>query len=341
MDGFEPDFENLRNMLLCRDRKHVPVIELIVDRGYKEKFFKREPRDFKDELDFSLKNYHDFTLIHLGMLKPAATIGKNTEKDGVKWADESDGLIRTIDDFEDYEWYDPTVEDYSIFPRTKALIPDDMGILTTTGKIFTASWMLMGFDNFCISIYENYPLIKKVFEKIGKIQFEVFKNIIETKSIGAIAAVDDIAYSEGLMISSDIFRDNLFPWYKKMGEICKKNQIPFIYHSDGNILEIIDDLIDCGFTAIHPVEEKAMSIREVYKKYGGSLCLLGNIDMDVLIRCEPGDVRKLVMKNLQDIAADGFYACGSGNSVAAAVSVDNYNTLVETTRRYGKYPIHI
>ena len=83
MDGFEPDFENLRNMLLCRDRKHVPVIELIVDRGYKEKFFKREPRDFKDELDFSLKNYHDFTLIHLGMLKPAATIGKNTEKDGV------------------------------------------------------------------------------------------------------------------------------------------------------------------------------------------------------------------------------------------------------------------
>ncbi len=294
MKKFVPDFENLRNILLCRDRKLVPVIELIVDRGYKEKFFKRPLSGFKDELEFSLNNFHDFTLIHLGMLKPASTIGKDTEKDGVKWADESDGLIKTLRDFENYEWYDPEDENYNVFGHTKSMLPEGMGIITTTGKIFTATWMLMGFDNFCVSLYENYILVKKVFEKVGSIQYQVFKNIIETKSIGAIAAVDDIAYSEGLMISSKIFKDNLFPWYKKMGRICRKNQIPFIYHSDGNIIEIIDDLIECGFTAIHPVEEKAMKITEVHKKYKERLCLLGNIDMDVLIRSKPENVKKLV-----------------------------------------------
>jgi uroporphyrinogen decarboxylase len=199
--------------------------------------------------------------------------------------------------------------------------------------------MLMGFDNFCMSLYENYSLVKKVFEKVGSIQFEVFKNIIATNSVGAIAAVDDIAYSEGLMISSSLLRDNLFPWYKKMGKICRKNQIPFIYHSDGNIMEIIDDLIDCGFTAIHPVEEKAMRISSVYNKYKDKLCLLGNIDMDILIRCNPEDVENLVLNNLKNLAPDGFYCCGSGNSVTKSIPVENYTALVRTTRRYGKYPI--
>jgi uroporphyrinogen decarboxylase len=324
---YKPDFENLKNVLLCRDRKFVPLIELHIDEGFKEKYLSKKPLSLEDEIKFSLEHCHDFILAAKGILKPAKTIGNQTEKDGMTWADEDDGLIRNINDLENYDWMEPDKEDYSVFSDAK--------------KIFTATWMLMSFNNFCISTIENPGLVKKVFSKVGQIQFEVFSKIIEFETVGAFAAVDDIAYTEGLMISADILRENVFPWYKKMGQICKKKNVPFIYHSDGRIWEIIDDLLECGFNAIHPIEPKAMSIKEVQDKYEDRLCLLGNIEMDTLIRGTDKDVEKLVLNNLKNIARSGFYACGSSNTITSPMPVENVRAMVDTVRKSGAYPIKI
>ena len=338
---YKPDFENLKNVLLCRGKKFVPMIEIHIDEGFKEKYFSRKLSGLEDEIRFSLENCHDFILAAKGILKPAKTIGKDTEKDGVTWADEEEGLIKTVKDFENYEWMDPDKEDYSIFKDAAKLMPEGMKIIATGGKIFTASWMLMGFNNFCISSIENPQLVKKVFAKVGEIQFEVFKKIIEFKTVGAFAAVDDIAYTEGLLISAQVLRENLFPWYKKMGKICNEKGIPFIYHSDGRLWEIMEDLAGCGFNAVHPIEPKAMSIEEVNKKYRNKFCLLGNIEMDLLIRGNPSDIETLVIKNLKNIASRGFYACGSSNTITSSMPLGNVKAMVHTVQKYGKYPISI
>jgi len=338
---YDPDFDNLKNILLCRDKKNVPLIEMHVDEGYKEKYLLKKPASIEEEVNFSLAHFHDFMLVAKGILKPAKTIGRETKKDGMSWADEEDGLIRNLADLENYDWMNPDNEDYNVFNDALKVMPNGMKIIATGGKIFTATWMLMGFNNFCISTIENYGLVKKIFSKVGQIQFEVFKNIIQYESVGAFAAVDDIAYTEGLMISAQVLRENLFPWYKKMGDICRQRDIPFIYHSDGRITEILDDLLDCGFNAIHPIEPKAMPIKEVDNKYKGKLCLLGNIEMDTLIRGTTEDVKKLVVANLKNIAADGFYACGSSNTITTPMPLENVRTMVETVREYGSYPINI
>ena len=145
---YKPDFENLKNVLLCRKKKFVPMIEIHIDEGFKEKYFSRKLSGLEDEIRFSLENCHDFILAAKGILKPAKTIGKDTEKDGVTWADEEEGLIKTVKDFENYEWMDPDKEDYSIFTDAAKLMPEGMKIIATGGKIFTASWMIMGFNNF-------------------------------------------------------------------------------------------------------------------------------------------------------------------------------------------------
>jgi uroporphyrinogen decarboxylase len=338
---YKPDFANLKNVLLCRDKKYVPLIELHIDEGYKEKYLSKKICGIEDEIKFSLEHCHDFILAAKGILKPAKTLGNETNKDGVIWADEDDGMIKNEKDLSGYKWMDPSKEDYSIFKDAKRILPEGMKIIATGGKIFTATWMLMGFNNFCISTIENRDFVKKLFFKIGEIQFEIFKNIVEFNTVGAFAAIDDIAYSEGLMISAEILRENLFPWYKKMGEICNLKNIPFIYHSDGKIFEIIEDLLDCGFNAIHPIEPKAMAIEEVNDKYNGRLCLLGNIEMDTLIRGSREDVEKLVLKNLKNIASKGFYACGASNTITTPMPIENVKAMVDAVRKCGSYPIKI
>ncbi len=336
---FQPDFDNLKNTLLCKKRNRVPLIEMHIDEGFKEKYLMKKPSTIEDEIRFSMDHCHDFILAAKGILKPAKTIGRETEKDGMTWADEEEGLIKDKKSFDSYAWIDPEDEDYSIFKDAQRALPDNMKIIATGGKIFTAAWMLMGFNNFCISTIEDYDLVKKVFAEIGNIQFEVFKRIIEFKSVGAFAAIDDIAYTEGLMVSAGILRENLFPWYKKIGKICNEKGIPYIYHSDGRIWEILDDLIDCGFHAIHPIEPKAMSAKEIQDKYRGRLCLLGNIEMDTLIRGDSQAVRDLVLHNLKELASGGFYACGSSNTITTPMPIENVRTMVDTVMQYGRYPL--
>jgi uroporphyrinogen decarboxylase len=134
------------------------------------------------------------------------------------------------------------------------------------------------------------------------------------------------------MVSAKFLRDNLFPWYEKMGKVCNKRNIPFIYHSDGDISEIIDDLINCGFNAIHPIEPKAMKIENLKEKYSRKLCFLGNIEMDTLIRGTVDEVRNLVKKNLEIFAQDGFYGCGSSNTITEAMPVENVIAMCKAVR---------
>jgi len=329
---YKPDFKNLKDTLLCREKKNTPLIELHINDEFKQKFFSKNNIIFEDDIRLSLELGYDFVIVSKGILRPAQSIGKTTEKGGKLWASESDSIINSLEDIKNYEWMDPDREDFIEFVKLEKLMPEGMQILATCGKIFTASWMLLGFNNFCLYLYENETLVKKLFEKVGSIQYRVFEKMLGFKGTGAIAAVDDIAYTEGLMISAKFLRDNLFPWYEKMGKTCRKRNIPFIYHSDGDISEIIDDLINCGFNAIHPIEPKAMKIKNLKEKYSKKLCFLGNIEMDTLIRGTVTEVKGLVEKNLELFASDGFYGCGSSNSLTEAMPVENVMAMCQTVR---------
>ena len=56
----------------------------------------------------------------------------------------------------------------------------------------------------------------------------------------------------------------------------------------------LDKIIECGVDAIHPIEPKAMNIADVKQRYGNKLCLIGNIDVDLLSRGTVNEIRKNV-----------------------------------------------
>ncbi len=335
----KPDFNNFKNILLCRDRKFVPICELLVENEIKEKILSRPVKSIKDEIDFCLASGYDFVGISSGILQPTKTLAQMNGNNEDRWAKENRGDIYSDKSFEEYSWLDPERLDYSSYKTASDYLHEDMKIIGIGGKIFTASWMLMGFNYFSTSIYDNYKLVKKVLNKVGEIQFRVFNMVVNQPSVGAYWVVDDIAYSGGLMLSKHILEENVFPWYKKMGDICRKKNIPLIFHSDGKILEVVDILLECGFTALHPIEPKAMDIIGLHKKYKEKICFLGNIELDLLIRSDPETASKMVLSNIKNIAADGFYAAGSSNSVTKEVPLENFLSMNNTALSNGKYPI--
>ena len=105
---------------------------------------------------------------------------------------------------------------------------------------------------------------------------------------------------------------------------------------------MLPDIVDCGFTALHPIEPKAMDIDWVKREYGRRLCLIGNIDLGyTLTRGTPAEVDAEVKERIRTVAPGGGYCVGSSNSVTDYVPLENYNAMREAAFRYGRYPISL
>jgi uroporphyrinogen decarboxylase len=256
------------------------------------------------------------------------------------WMEEHQGVIRTRADFERYPWPDPSQASFDHLHEAGRLLPAGMGLTTGTWGVLETSRQLMGFEGMAYALHDDPGLVEAVVERMGAFLFALLQKAAAIPGVAALWICDDIAHAEGLFFSPDFYRRVLFPWFRKYGEVAARLNVPLIYHNDGRFWEVIPDLVDCGITALQPIEPKAMDIVEVKRQWGQHLALIGNIDLGgALTRGTPAEVEAEVRARLRELAPGGGYCVGSSNSIATYVPLENYRALLEATRRWGAYPI--
>ncbi len=351
----QPNFERLRKAIRREEPDRVPLIEALVAYEIQSQFLgkKVEDSDLKSQVEFWVNAGYDSIPLTVGMMNPGevtresliyGVVQKTLRREGdevVPWNIEEKGVISGPEDFDRFPWEEAARLDFSKFYDIQTLLPDGMKILACSGKIFTVTWMLMGFQNFCLSLHLQEDLVSKVFKRVGEIQLAGANELFKIPNVGALWVVDDLSYGSGPMIHPKLLRKYVFPWYEELGSLAKKQGLLFFFHSDGNIWPIMDDLIAMGFDAIHPIDPTSMDIREVKEKVGGRLGIMGNIHTDLLSRGTPDEVRELTKKTIREIAPGGGFAIGSGNSVPDWARFENYQAMRETALRYGAYPIKV
>jgi uroporphyrinogen decarboxylase len=229
--------------------------------------------------------------------------------------------------------------DFRIFDEAERLLPSGMKVIRYLGPMFQMAWMLMGFETFSYALADDPSLIDAIFDKIFDVVNREYEDAIQRESIGAIWYLDDIGVKDRLMVSPALLRKALFPRMRIFAEGCKKRGIPFLYHTDGNITRVLEDILDMGVNALHPVEPLAMDIYEIKKRVGGKLCLIGNIDVDLLLRGTPEEIEEDTKKHLRELGPGGGYVLGSSNSIHRTIKAENYRAMLDTALQYGKYPI--
>jgi uroporphyrinogen decarboxylase len=85
----------------------------------------------------------------------------------------------------------------------------------------------------------------------------------------------------------------------------------------------------------------AMDIRRIKKKYGHRVCLLGNVDLNLLGAGTPEEVDEEVRGLIRDVAPGGGYIVTSGNSLAGYLKPENVLALSAAVKKYGRYPISL
>jgi len=121
-------------------------------------------------------------------------------------------------------------------------------------------------------------------------------------------------------------------------EPVASKEIPVLFHSDGRLDEIVQDLIDIGIDGINPVDPYSIDYKVYKKKYGRHLSFNGNIDVEFpLAKGTPADVKKDVIDHLEVMKPGGGYILASSHSIVNYIPHENFVTMINTNHEYGIY----
>lgn len=164
-----------------------------------------------------------------------------------------------------------------------------------------------GFNQF-LTLPNKSPLsIHSFTEKVTSLNIEMAGRLIDAGIDGLIIA-DDLAYRRGLLIKPRDMRRYVFSALQSQVAEMRRGGVPVFIHSDGNINEIIPDIIEAGFNGLHCIDRNSsMDILELQRNYGARLCFWGSLSAEDLIKAhDPGCLQGLLDTICAAAAKNGF-----------------------------------
>jgi uroporphyrinogen decarboxylase len=345
--AYQPNFERMEIAFRGGTPDRVPLYES-TSAPFMSKYLGRPAVTFQDTVDFRLAAGYDYASVRVDIdfaagIEAKEGMRQTQDPSGAqrKWAPEGAGQITSWEDFEKHPW--PKAEDvnYRELEVAAKSLPDGMKLLQSRGHIFTDVSHLMGFETFSMAIFEQPDLVGAIFDKVGSVVYSIYDALSSFEAVGGVVFPDDLAYKGGLLVSPQVYRRWLFPWMRKIIILCQRSK-PFIFHTDGNILKVWDDIVDMGVDVLHPMDPTGMDIRAAKARAAGKLCIMGNVNQAFPLGMgTPADVELEVLGLLRDVAPGGGYCLSSSNSVQENVPVENFRAMTETVLKWGKYPIDI
>jgi hypothetical protein len=188
-----------------------------------------------------------------------------------------------------------------------------------------------GFFNAMLSIKNNPILLSTVVTNLlGDIEKKA--KLAHANGFRAIAITDDIAGNAGLLFSYDYFVEVVWPVYKEIAQIIKKNDLFTFFHSDGDIRKIIEPLIEAGYDCIHPIDAQAgLHLSELKKGIGERLSFMGHIE---IMAWSKENINKEI-RNAESEFKKGGLILGSTCGISMETVNDNLGVLYPQWERRG------
>jgi len=247
----------------------------------------------------------------------------------------SDGLIKSEADLDQLRLPDP--EDEALYAPVRRFLAEkeDFAACAICRLGISPTYLCMGQEHFLLSLYDQPDLVDEVLRRYSEWSAAVMRRVCAL-GFDFVWTADDIAFKTGLLLSPKMFRERILPHVRR---VVENITLPWIFHSDGDLTQVLDDLLDLGISGLHPIEPEAMDIHKLKQRVGQRVCLIGNMSLNTLSQGTPAQVVEEVKSLLYGVAPNGGYILSSGNSLASYCKVENIRAMVDTLRQHGGYPI--
>jgi len=251
--------------------------------------------------------------------------------------------IKNREDYKNWMPPDPSGPERA-YPLRDAIKCNDGELAIMSGVLgpFTCVGMLMGYENLALAFYDDPELIADLLEEGAKFSIICGKTLFEAGA-DALILSDDLGYSNGLFVSPDMMRSLVLPVIKRIVDEFHGIGSKVFLHCDGNVNQILPDIIATGIDALHPIERKAnMDIAQVKRDHGKEICIVGNVNASATLPYGTfEDIEEEVKECLRIAAPGGGYVIASDHSISQGIPVKNALHFFETALKYRDYPINI
>lgn len=204
-------------------------------------------------------------------------------------------------------------------------------VTSFAGHIWEVAWGVRGMDNLMLDFIERPDMAQAVLEPITA---NVEACAAEAARIGCDVVMfgDDVGMQDRLMMSPGMWRDWLFPCLKRAVSAARavRPDVHCWYHSDGDIRQIIPDLIEAGIDVLNPIQPECMSPKALRAEYGKQLAFWGCVGTQTTFPFgTPAEMRRTVRDLVETVGQSGGLVVAPTHVLEPEVPWENMLAFLE------------
>ncbi|MFW5856854.1 MAG: uroporphyrinogen decarboxylase family protein [Planctomycetota bacterium] len=157
--------------------------------------------------------------------------------------------------------------------------------------------------------------------------------------LDGFALCADYCLNQGPFLSPDQFGEFVTPYLTRLCAGYRDLGLRTIKHTDGNIMPILDQLVEAGPDALHSLDPQGgVDIAEVKRRVGDRVCLIGNVSCGALDTGTDADAVAAAEYCLEHGMPGGGYIFSTSNCIYTGMALSRYELILDVWRRKGNYP---
>lgn len=191
--------------------------------------------------------------------------------------------------------------------------------------------------SFAYEIADNPDGVKERAEKMAREAIERNKKLQEA-GVDCLLLCSDYCYNSGPFLSPEMFGEFIQPYLYKIIDAARKDGLYTIKHTDGNIMPILDQLVECRPHALHSIDPMAgVDIREVKRLVGDKVALCGNVHCAALQTGTDEEVIASAEYCMTYGKPNGGYIFTTSNIPFKGMNPERYKMILDVWKRMRKY----
>lgn len=221
--------------------------------------------------------------------------------------------------------------------QIQGVLPDyqkgDCLVWYTINGFFWFPRELFGVENHLYSFYDEPELYHKICSDLADWHIHVINEFAKYMKADFMTIAEDMSYNLGPMISEEMFREFMLPYYKKIIPEIKKYGTKVFVDSDGDISKAIPWFLEAGVDGVLPLERQAGVDLIQYRKEFPNLLMIGGFDKMCMLKGK--EEIEAEVERLLPVLRSGRYLIGMDHQTPPGVTMENYRFYLSLLRKYG------
>ena len=251
--------------------------------------------------------------------------------------------LETLEDLQHYTPPDPHAPGrYASLDRLVTKYKGKLAVGVHLNDVFSIPRYLIGYEGLLIALAADKGLVRELVELSVEVNLEMAREVAR-RGADFVFTGDDYASTTGPLMSPATFRELFAGPLKTVVSEFKRQGLAVIKHTDGNIMPLLDMVLDSGIDCLDPIDPVAgMDIERIKRDYGGRIAIKGNVDCaHTLTFGSEADTVRETKEVIRKAAHGGGLILSSSNSIHSSVKPGNYLAMWNAIRMYGRYPISL